>query len=140
MQLTANQQHVLDALRHARGALSAYTLLDQLRPHGFTAPTQIYRALAKLMDGGQVHRLETLNAYAPCSQNNCHHGLTAFTICEHCGHVDEFIDRGLSESIGLCAKTRDFSPSSTTIEIRGTCLTCSDDGCANRREVTNQGA
>ena len=40
-QLTKNQSLVLDALNHADGPLSAYTILDKLRDHGFRAPLQV---------------------------------------------------------------------------------------------------
>src|SRR5256885_11218862 len=65
--LTTKQQRVLDTLRQAGAPLTAYALLDQLRDHGLTAPTQVYRALDKLAEQGVVHRLESLNAYVCCS-------------------------------------------------------------------------
>ena len=43
--LTKNQTLVMGALSEAAGPLSAYTILDQLRDHGFRAPQQVYRAL-----------------------------------------------------------------------------------------------
>ena len=51
-QLTRNQSLVLDALTHAEAPLSAYTILDKLRDHGFRAPLQVYRALEKLLEFG----------------------------------------------------------------------------------------
>ena len=96
MQLTTNQQHVLATLQQASEPLSAYALLDRLRGHGFSAPMQVYRALERLAKDGLVHRLATLNAYVPCDQpTSCQHGVRAFAICDHCGHVDEFIDHDL---------------------------------------------
>ncbi len=58
--LTRNQSLVLDTLSQSGGPLSAYTILDQLRDHGFRAPLQVYRALDKLVEFGMVHRLESL--------------------------------------------------------------------------------
>jgi len=43
--LTKNQTLVFDVLSHSDGPLSAYTILDKLRDHGFRAPLQVYRAL-----------------------------------------------------------------------------------------------
>ena len=48
--LTKNQTLVLKILEKANTPLSAYSLLDKLREHGFKAPPQVYRALDKLME------------------------------------------------------------------------------------------
>lgn len=95
--LTKNQTLVLNALTRVEGPASAYTLLDQLREHGFRAPLQVYRALEKLIDMGLVHRLECLNSFVACAHPHEHahghkHGIIAFAICENCGQVDEFSD------------------------------------------------
>src|SRR5258708_15019740 len=97
--LTTKQQRVLDTLRQAGAPLTAYALLDQLRDHGLTAPTQVYRALDKLAEQGVVHRLESLNAYVCCSHpDEGSHDFSAFAICDSCGQVDEFVDDALNRS------------------------------------------
>ena len=93
--LTKNQALVFDVLEKAEGPLSAYTILDKLRDHGFRAPLQVYRALEKLLEYGVVHRLESINSFVACAHpgENCHsHGIVAFAICESCGQVMEFHD------------------------------------------------
>ncbi len=50
VKLTKNQSLVLDSLIKASQPSGAYALLDTLRPHGFKAPLQIYRALEQLID------------------------------------------------------------------------------------------
>lgn len=129
MRLTSNQQRVLDTLRSAGGPLGAYALLKRLRDEGFTAPVQVYRALERLRRHGLVHRLETLNAYVSRSPPEGGHGVTAFTICDDCGHIDELVDGALSRSLGHLVRRRAFSPGSATIEIHGRCSRCS--GLAN---------
>lgn len=124
MQLTTNQQRVLDALRGAEGPLGAYALLKRLREQGFSAPVQVYRALERLRQHGLVHRLETLNAYVSCSLPEGRQGVTAFTICDDCGRIDELVDGALSRSLGHLVRCRGFSPGSTTIEIHGRCSRC----------------
>jgi Fur family zinc uptake transcriptional regulator len=114
---------VLDALRQARGPLSAYALLDLVRGEGFSAPTQVYRALDRLRQHGLVHRLETLNAYVSCSHPRGD-GVTAFAICDNCGHIDELVDRTLGNSLQRLANRCAFSPKSSTIEIHGRCAVC----------------
>ncbi len=125
MQLTANQQRVFTALQQAKEPLSAYALLERLRKPGFSAPTQVYRALDRLVQHGLVHRLETLNAYVTCSHpKDCKHRFMAFAICDTCGHIDEFVDNDLSRSLGRWAKNHAFALGRTAIEIHGQCGTC----------------
>jgi Fur family transcriptional regulator, zinc uptake regulator len=127
--LTKNQTLVLDALTKAEAPLSAYTILDKLREHGFRAPLQVYRALEKLTDMGLVHRLESINSFVACAHTHedggCHsHGLIGFAICEICGQVAEFHDHAIDQRLSEWAHSKKFRPAKTTIEIRGTCQSC----------------
>lgn len=128
--LTKNQTLVLEALTKAEAPLSAYTILDKLRDHGFRAPLQVYRALDKLVETGAVHRLESINAFVACAHrhDNCachHHGIIGFAICDICGQVDEFHDHQVDERLTGWASSKRFKPVKTTIEIRGVCEACS---------------
>jgi len=69
--LTRNQELVLGTLAHAHAPLSAYDILDRLRPDGLRAPLQVYRALEKLTERGLAHRLESLNAFVCCADAEC---------------------------------------------------------------------
>ncbi|TCU39995.1 Fur family transcriptional regulator [Rhizobium azibense] len=126
-QLTKNQALVFDVLEKADGPLSAYTILDKLRDHGFRAPLQVYRALEKLLEYGVVHRLESINSFVVCAHpnENCHsHGTVAFAICESCGHVMEFHDHDVDNLLMNWTRGKKFKAEKTTIEIRGLCETC----------------
>ncbi|ASY69195.1 Fur family transcriptional regulator [Sinorhizobium fredii] len=126
-ELTKNQSLVMGALTHAEGPMSAYTILDKLRDHGFRAPLQVYRALDKLLEYGLVHRLESLNAFVACSCPHDHehdHGVTAFTICEGCGQVTEFHDEAIEQRLSALVRAQSFKTEKTTIEIRGHCKSC----------------
>ena len=126
-QLTKNQGLVFDVLRRSEQPVSAYTILDKLRDHGFRAPLQVYRALDKLLEFGLVHRLESLNAFVACAhpaESCCRHGTVAFAICNSCGHVDEFHDHEVDHRLEAFTKARRFKPEKTTIEIRGLCAAC----------------
>lgn len=126
--------NIMGALAEAPRPLSAYDLLDRLRPTGVVAPLTVYRALDKLIKSGKVHRIESLNAFVACREGEHHHnegpdaeaGIKAvgFTICDACGSVDEFVDPDLSELIasGLAAKR--FLPRSSAIEVHGLCDAC----------------
>ena len=124
-ELTKNQTLVLDALSKTDGPLSAYSLLDELRVHGFRAPLQVYRALDKLMEFGLVHRLESINSFVACAHPHDHrHGLIAFAICNDCGQVDEFSDDVVEQRLTGWAQDHAFKLAKTTIEMRGTCANC----------------
>lgn len=123
--LTRNQSLVLAALEKADGPRSAYALLDELRGAGLRAPLQIYRALDKLRDFGLVHRLESLNAFVACAHPHCHaSAMMAFAICERCGGVAEFADAAVEKRLTGWARDSGFTPSKTTLEIKGVCASC----------------
>ena len=127
--LTKNQLHVLEKLERASGPLSAYTLLDQLREHGFRAPLQVYRALDTLMKAGFVHRLESLNAFVACADKDDHghvhdHGMTAFAICDKCGQVTELSDDAIAHRLGDWVGSTGFVAKKAVLEFRGTCGKC----------------
>ena len=123
--LTKNQTLVMGALSQSEGPLSAYTILAQLRDHGFRAPLQVYRALDKLVEFGLVHRLESLNAFVACRHPGCNdHETIAFMICETCGQVNEIPENMLTSRLIELAKKADFGPKKSTIELRGICCNC----------------
>ena len=123
--LTRNQTLVLDTLSQSGGPLSAYTILDQLREHGFRAPLQVYRALDKLVEFGMVHRLESLNAFVACRHPSCDdHETIAFTICDQCGQVSEFSDDTVAARLQSLAAETGFALKKSAVELRGVCRMC----------------
>ena len=125
VELTRNQELVFVTLQKADGPLSAYTLLENLRPEGLRAPPQIYRALERLQALGLVHKIETVNAFIACSDPHCgKHHTTIFSICEECGHVSETSDEGIYGRIRDLASAGNFQPSRSTVELHGLCGDC----------------
>lgn len=123
--MTRNQSLVLNALQSDRQPASAYALLDKLRDDGFRAPLQVYRALEKLIERGQVHRLESLNAFVACQHEGCSsHATAAFLICEHCKSVTEFDPVRVRRAIAQGAKELGFSVRRSVIEVEGNCSAC----------------
>lgn len=123
--LTKNQSKVLERLEAASAPLSAYTLLDQLRPSGFRAPLQVYRALDGLIDAGFVHRLESMNAFVACCEPHDHsHRMAAFAICDTCGQVAEFSDEEIGKRLDAWVGSTGFAAKKAVIEFRGTCAAC----------------
>ncbi|MGA1834162.1 Fur family transcriptional regulator [Rhizobium wenxiniae] len=128
--LTKNQALVYGVLEKSREPVSAYSILERLRDHGFRAPLQVYRALDKLLELGKIHRLESINAFVACSHihEDHSHGATVFAICESCGKVSEFHDDVISGRLADWEKSQRFKPHKTTIEIRGDCSDCGAHG------------
>lgn len=129
IELTKNQKLVLDLLQSSKRQMSAYDILDKLRPQGLKAPLQVYRALDKLMEWQLVHKLESLNAFVSCNHNACHsanHGsdMTAFTICDDCGDVTELASLAVSDLLAQQVGKKGFQISQTAIEIKGVCRRC----------------
>lgn len=123
--LTKNQALVFDVLIKTGTPLSAYSILDALRDEGLRAPLQIYRALDALTAMGNVHRLESLNAFVACSHPSCSdHRNTAFIICENCKVVSELHDHSLDEKLKTLAADRTFTLQKSIVELRGLCSDC----------------
>ena len=124
-ELTKNQGLVYGALSDARGPLSAYAILDDLREHGIRAPLQVYRALDKLLELGLVHRLESLNSFVACQHPDCDTRATmVFTICNKCSGVSELAGEELEKTLISLAGTKGFNVHAATIELRGLCTAC----------------
>lgn len=127
-QLTKNQTLVFDALVESNGPMSAYAILDRLRPQGFRAPLQVYRALEKLTEFDLVHKLESRNAFVACKHPSCGKEHTAaFAICDDCDQVSEITDNKLSSHLGSLADGADFKVAKSTVELHGTCESCSKE-------------
>jgi Fur family zinc uptake transcriptional regulator len=131
--LTRNQALVLAALDAAEAPLGAYALLDRLRDQGLRAPTQVYRALDKLLALGLAHRLESLNAFVACRH---HHdapaaegpesGPAVFVICDGCGRTLELTDPIVGGRLERLARDKGFGLHASNIELRGLCAACAE--------------
>ena len=125
--LTKNQSLVLAELQAAHAPVTAYALLDKLRPQGFRAPLQVYRALDRLMALGHIHKLESINAFMACAHGHGeghHHGVAGFAICDQCGQVSEFADSAIEHRLGEWAKSNGFHAEKSAIELHGQCAAC----------------
>lgn len=122
--LNPTQAETLRALRGAGRPMSAYEVMDALREAGRSAaPPTAYRALARLIELGLVHRLESINAYVACCAE---HGrdAPAFSICDDCGTVAEFSDPDALDRVVDAARRAGFEPVKPVIELHGRCADC----------------
>ncbi len=118
------QAEILRVLRRNQTPISAYGVLETLRKtHDKVAPTTIYRALSTLTKYGQVHRVESLNAFIAC-QCGRHQQTSILLICEECGAVEESVDTSLLEELTNVIGRSGFSPMRHVIEVHGTCGSC----------------
>jgi len=122
--LTRNQQLVLDCLRDAGRAMTAYQLLDALRDAGLRAPTQVYRALEVLGREEMIHRIETLNAFVACRHRD-HSKTAAFAICDDCRQIWEFT-LPPEARVTAVAEAKGFKTRQTTVELHGLCADCAE--------------
>jgi Fur family zinc uptake transcriptional regulator len=118
------QTAVLAILRDSKSPHSAYTLLDRLQEtYPKIAPPTVYRALAALVERGQIHRLESLNAYVAC-QSEAHHQASVLSICEDCGVVAENFEPDIFSRLSAALRKSGFSAQRHIIEVNGICASC----------------
>jgi Fur family zinc uptake transcriptional regulator len=125
-----NATRILNALQTAGRPLSAYDLIEAIRPQVVAAPTTVYRALKKLVSEGKAHRVESLNAFVACRHPGCHEhdrehvAKVCFAICDRCGAIDEIVNPAIAESLAAELSALDFTSRALSIEVRGLCAAC----------------
>ena len=118
------QTAVLAILRTSDCPHSAYDLLESLKDtYPKIAPPTVYRALAALVERGQIHRLESLNAYIAC-QSEAHHQASVLSICEDCGAVEENFEPDIVSRLSAALRKSGFSAQRHIIEVNGICESC----------------
>lgn len=121
-----NQEIVLSVLNNTTKIMSAYTILDKLKPLGISGPPTVYRALDALQSQGQVHRIESLNGFVACHRHDHKPHASAFMICNSCDTAEEIdLDSIDDVLLTLCNKKR-FTPQRQTLEIIGLCQNCTE--------------
>jgi Fur family zinc uptake transcriptional regulator len=122
---------VLQELIRAGRPISAYEVLDRVRPAGITTPPTVYRALSRLINEGLAHRVESLNAFVSCARSghgaaaeDPHRDRAAFAICEQCGSTEEFADGAAFAALDRWAAEHGFVIRRSMIEVTGRCAAC----------------
>ena len=115
---SATDDAVFEALREAVTPLTAYQVLDLLRPIGVQSPPVVYRALERLEKSGRVHRLEAFNAYFACCGRD-HTAGTVFAVCTRCKRVEEWTGEGIDRLLEAEAARSGFQVAGRTIEEIG---------------------
>ena len=119
--LTAPRRRVLELLLSANAPMKAYDLIAAYGGLGEPAkPPTVYRALEFLERLGFAHRIESLNAYAPCRIAGEH--VAAFLICDCCGEAAEF-EPDFGPQLAA-AEAAGYQVRAVTLEARGLCAGC----------------
>lgn len=122
---TETREQVFKTLIEMNRSATAYHLLDEVakrydRP---VKPASIYRSLTALMALGVVARIEAANAFTVCRHPD-HDHQHVFLVCDHCGHIDEIADHGISRQLQKGAQDQGFRPSRQILELHGDCESC----------------
>jgi len=122
--LTKQRRAVLAKLTAARQPLSAYELLDLLKPADRAAtPASTYRSLEFLVGVGLAHRLETTRSFVACEHPEHLHAVQ-FLICRTCGTVVETEDKRLVRAADELGERHGFALEQRTVELTGICGAC----------------
>ncbi|WP_447763617.1 Fur family transcriptional regulator [Sphingopyxis panaciterrae] len=113
---------VLSALAGADRPLTAYAVQERAAVAGQRLyPTQVYRAMRRLVEAGQVHRVETANAYMLR-----HSDSDTIALCEICGRAFAYrLGRPL-EDILAALEARGFAVKHLSVEAVVCCAACGD--------------
>jgi Fur family transcriptional regulator, ferric uptake regulator len=110
---------------------SAQELHDELRKRGEgIGLTTVYRTLQALSEAGTIDTLRTDTGeamYRRCSSGHHHH-----LVCRQCGYTVEVAGPTVEQWAEQTATAHGFSNVSHTLEVFGTCDTCTRDAPASR--------
>jgi Fur family transcriptional regulator, zinc uptake regulator len=124
VRFTPARRGVFEAIARSSGPITAYQILDRLLAVGQeSGPPTIYRALEFLIDQNLVHRVETLNAFVPCTQPRRHHACQLL-ICTDCGDTAELASDRVMNRLASTARGVGFSISAAVVELKGVCAAC----------------
>jgi Fur family zinc uptake transcriptional regulator len=122
--LTKQRRAVLAALTAAARPLTAYELLDVLKPEDRSAtPASTYRCLEFLVGVGLAHRIETTRSFLACGHPKHPHAVQ-FLICRTCGTVVEAEDHRIEEAADDLGERHGFRLEHRSVELTGVCGAC----------------
>ena len=123
---TAKRRALVEVLQRSGRPLSMPSILEQSPG---MAQSSVYRNLAVLEHASVVRRIVTTEDHAAFELSedlsSHHHHL----ICSSCGAIEDFVvpegvERQLDKALGGAAKRHDFTVSTHTLDLFGTCRTC----------------
>lgn len=133
LQFTAMRRLVLEHLWQSSQPIGAYELIRLLEAElgRRLSPPTVYRVLDFLLEQGFVSRIETRNAFVPCTHPEHDHACVFF-ICEHCGSSAEIENAKVEALFADDAASLGFRIAKRVIEMEGTCSHCQSAEGASR--------
>ena len=118
---------ILTLLRQLGEPLTAYALLERLKPSGINSAPIIYRALESLMKQGQVHKIMQLGAFIACDCSADHaHALSVLAVCGECKEVEELHDHAILHQLEKLRQSGVRLLPHAVIELPVTCNNCAE--------------
>jgi Fur family transcriptional regulator, zinc uptake regulator len=122
--LTRLRRNVLMLVVSAEHPLTAYEILDLLRPKDPSAtPAGVYRSLDFLTELGLVHRIESAKSFIACAMPDHTHP-SQMLVCRRCGAVVETEDSGVARATESLGRRLGFALDRNTMEFVGLCSSC----------------
>jgi Fur family transcriptional regulator, ferric uptake regulator len=117
-------QLVLEHLASQSCCVGAKEIHDELRRHGRgVALASVYRMLDALAEQALVQRVDVgdgIVRYEAARPADHHHHL----VCEECGKVEPFADRGLERALEAVEERSGYSIAGHEVVVRGACADC----------------
>jgi len=122
--LTRLRCHALGLLLAAERPLTAYEILDLLRPTERAAtPAGVYRSLDFLTGKHLAHRIESSKAFVACLFPEHAHP-SQMLVCRRCGTAVETEDSGVAEAAENLGRRLGFALDRGALELTGLCASC----------------
>jgi Fur family transcriptional regulator, zinc uptake regulator len=122
--LTRLRRNVLMLVLTAERPLTAYEILDLLRPKDPSAtPAGVYRSLDFLTELGLVHRIDSAKSFVACAMPDHTHP-SQMLVCRRCGTVVETEDSGVAKATESLGRRLGFALDRNTMEFVGLCSSC----------------
>ena len=122
--LTRLRRNVLMTMLSAERPLTAYEILDLLRPEDASAtPTGVYRSLDFLTELGLVHRIESAKSFVACAMPDHTHP-SQMLVCRGCGTVVETENSRVAKATESLGRRLGFALDHSTMEFVGLCSSC----------------
>ena len=122
--LTRLRRNVLALVLSAERPLTAYEILDLLRPtDGSVTPAGVYRSLDFLSELGLVHRIESAKSFIACAMPDHAHP-SQMLVCRRCGTAVETEDSRVAKATEDLGRRLGFALDRRTMELTGLCSSC----------------
>ena len=123
--LTSLRKSILYILWEVEKPLKAYEILEALlQIKENSQPPTVYRVLDFFVNGGVVHKIESIQSYTLCREPKKHLPSEMLMVCNNCHNVSEFYDENMRVLVQKLATNNAFHLGEDAIELKGLCHAC----------------